>query len=228
MNRKSALAAAAMTAVLGATGVVGVLAVTGSHVFGLHFGASRPALANASPTSADTTELTEPVTESPTAVVPTVPTTVPDPIYVVQTEYYDQYVVVPSDGSTPAAPPPAPPPAVQAPASPVTAAPVVTQATAAPAPAVTDPPAPAETPPTAVTTPTTKVTVPADLIDAAKASCGTACKINVPAEAGGFLLPKPAPPTSGGEWKECEFHVGSPPTTTATNHALPGVWECQK
>ena len=229
MNRKSALAAAAVTAVLGATGVVAVLAVTGAHVFGLHFGAARPALANASPTSADTTEVTEPMTEAPTTVAPTVPTTALDPIYVVQTEFYDQYVVVPSDGSPPADPPPPPPgPIIQATAAPATQATPAIQAPA-PAPVVTEATVPAstETQPTAATT-TTRVPTPPDLVDAATATCGAGCAINVPLEARGFLVPQPAPPSAGGVWKECEFHVGSPPTTTVTNRALPGVWECQR
>jgi len=227
MNRKSALAAAAVTAVLGASGVVAVMAVTGAHVLGLHFGAARPALADASPTTADTTDTTEPMTEAPTTVAPTVPTTVPDPIYVVQTEFYDQYVVVPSNGSPPADPPPAPAPVVQGPSTPTTPA---TQATQAPAPAVTDATVPAstETQPTEATTTTTRVPTPPDLVDAAAATCGSGCAVNVPTEARGFLVPKPAPPSGGGVWKECEFHLGSPPTTTATNRALPGVWECQK
>jgi hypothetical protein len=227
MNRKSALAAAAVTAVLGASGVVAVMAVTGAHVLGLHFGAARPALADASPTSADTTEVTEPVTEAPTTVAPTVPTTALDPIYVVQTESYDEYVVVPSGGSSVADTPPPPAPAVQAPAAPVTQA---TPATQAPAPAVTEATVPAstETQPTEATTTTTRTPTPPDLVDAAQATCGSGCAINVPNEAKGFFVPKPAPPSGGGTWKECEFHVGSPPTTTATNRALPGVWECQK
>jgi hypothetical protein len=233
MNRKSALAAAAVTAVLGASGVVAVLAVTGAHVFGLHFGAARPALAAASPTSVETTD----VTEAPTTVVPTVPTTAADPIYVVQTEYYDQYVVVPSDGSPPAAPPPPPPPVVQAPAAPgapaaqgapASQSPVPGQAPA-PAPVVTEATVPAsiESQPTE-TTATTRAPTPSDLVDASSATCGSGCAINVPTEARGFLVPKPAPPSAGGVWTECEFHVGSPPTTTVTNRALPGVWECQK
>ena len=227
MNRKSALAAAAVTAVLGASGVVAVMAVTGAHVLGLHFGAARPALADASPTTVDTTDVTEPVTEAPSTVALTVPTTALDPIYVVQTEFYDQYVVVPSNGSPPAAPPPPPAPVVPgAPgsqAAPATAAPP-------PAPAVTDATVPAstETQPTAATTTTTKVPTPPDLVDAASATCGSGCAVNVPTEARGFLVPKPAPPSAGGVWRECEFHVGSPPTTTVTNRALPGVWECQK
>jgi hypothetical protein len=81
VQRKQALVVAATVAFLGASGIVAAAAVTGANILGFHVSSPfKTASADGATTSTDATE----------------PPTTPAPVYVVTTELYDEFIVVPT------------------------------------------------------------------------------------------------------------------------------------
>jgi hypothetical protein len=217
MQRRQALVVAATVAFLGASGLVAAAAVTGANVFGFHV--PSPFKSTAADSATTSSEATEP------------PTT-PAPVYVVSTEVYDEYVVVP----TPQTEAPAPAAGVQPasgaayatqPAASPKAAP--TAASAAPAASPATGPAAAPTTPTAApprtaaTAPAAAVTTTTTLAPTTTTRATTSATVfdpNGPLPAG-FTVPanlkvaaSQTPLPAGGPFTQCEFHDNK-------------TWECQ-
>lgn len=218
MKRKTALAIAATVAMVGATGIVTVAALTGMGVLGVHVGSAHAA-ASTAPASAG------PVDAPPSTLAPVV---------VVRNEYVDEIVLV-SRGAAPEATPVAyvdgdagqteaqavADPATRAATTAPAAAPAAS--TAAPVPPAVPTPTPVTTtattvvaPPPVPTTPATTRPAPSTTSTATTVFDKTAYpfSISIPSDWGAKQVPAPPTASNGRQWKSCELHDS-------------GRWECE-
>ena len=102
MQRRAAMAVAAMTAIIGTTGVVTVSAVTGAQLFGFHLGqAAAKDAVGADPTSSSAAKAASSSSDDPPS---SDAQTSLDPVYVHVKQYYNEVVQVSTEAPAAAAP----------------------------------------------------------------------------------------------------------------------------